>query len=58
MKNVIKTSRGGFLGKFKSKNSSEIDKLKIEREKKLKEQKLTPFVRDGFTAVEWGGVTY
>ena len=35
----IKTSRGGFLGKFKSKNSSEIDKLKIEREKKLKEQK-------------------
>ena len=35
----IKTSRGGFLGKFKSKNINEIDKLKLEREKKLKEQK-------------------
>ena len=31
---------------------------KVKKETKIKEQKLTPFVRDGFTAVEWGGVTY
>ena len=34
----IKNIKGSFF-KFKSKNSSEIDKLKLEREKKIKEQK-------------------
>ena len=35
----LKTAKGGFLGYFKSKNNAEIDKLKLEREKKIKEQK-------------------
>ena len=35
----LKVAKGGFLGYFKSKNSAEIDKLKLERDKKIKEQK-------------------
>ena len=31
---------------------------KVKKETKIKEQKLTTFERNGFTAVEWGGVTY
>ncbi len=31
---------------------------KVEKETKIKEQKLSTFERVGFTAVEWGGVTY
>ena len=35
----LKTVKNKFLGYFKSKNNNEIDKLKLEREKKIKEQK-------------------
>ena len=35
----IKNSEGGFFSFFWSKNNEEIDKLKLEREKKIKEQK-------------------
>ena len=31
---------------------------KVDRRTKIKEQKLTPFERKGFTAVEWGGVIH
>ena len=31
---------------------------KVKKEQKIKEQKIKPFTREGFTAVEWGGVTY
>lgn len=31
---------------------------KIDKEQSIKEQKLKPFKRTGFTAVEWGGVSY
>ncbi len=31
---------------------------KVEKEVKIKEQKLPTFERKGFTVVEWGGVTY
>ena len=31
---------------------------KVNKETKIKEQKIKPFVRNGFTAVEWGGVEY
>ena len=35
----IKSVQGGFFGHFKSKNNNEIEKLKLERDKKIKEQK-------------------
>ena len=31
---------------------------KVNKENKIKEQKIKPFVRNGFTVVEWGGVEY
>ena len=31
---------------------------KVNKETKIKEQKIKPFIRNGFTAVEWGGVEY
>ena len=31
---------------------------KVNKETKIKEQKIKPFVRNGFTVVEWGGVEY
>ena len=31
---------------------------KVNKKTNIKEQKLTSFKRTGFTAVEWGGVTY
>lgn len=31
---------------------------KVNKKVNIKEQKLTPFKREGFTAVEWGGILY
>ena len=31
---------------------------KVDKKTKIKEEKLTQFKRNGFTAVEWGGTTY
>ena len=31
---------------------------KVDKEVNIKEQKLEPFNRSGFTAVEWGGIIY